>query len=120
MIRELTRSERAAIRKLVTSLCANYDPIYGCLPLDEECYMLAKHWTGALCRHFREAVLPNNPILESALSGKGQRIAVCPVCGREFAVHGRKLYCSDRCALVVHRKQQRRHMQRKRGGGVDK
>lgn len=29
--RELTRNERAAIRKLVTGMCANYDSEYGCL-----------------------------------------------------------------------------------------
>ena len=33
--RELTRSERAAIRRLVTGLCANYDEREKlCLPLD--------------------------------------------------------------------------------------
>ena len=31
--RELTRAERTAIRKLVTSMCANYDKEYGCLLL---------------------------------------------------------------------------------------
>lgn len=30
--RELTREEKAVIRKLVTGLCANYDREYGCLP----------------------------------------------------------------------------------------
>ncbi len=34
MSRELTRQEKAAIRKLVTKWCANYDKDYGCLPLD--------------------------------------------------------------------------------------
>lgn len=58
MARELTREEKAAIRKLVTRLCANYDRDVGCLPLDCPCYMLEKCWTGALCRYFREAVLP--------------------------------------------------------------
>ena len=49
--RELTRSERAAIRRLVTSLCANYDcQDKLCLPLDCPCYMLNKWWTGAFCR----------------------------------------------------------------------
>lgn len=39
--RELTRSERAAIRRLVTGLCANYDEREKlCLPLDCPCYML--------------------------------------------------------------------------------
>ena len=36
-------------------MCANYDREYGCLPLDCECYMLGKCWTGAYCRYFREA-----------------------------------------------------------------
>lgn len=46
MCRELTRDERKGIRKLVTEVCANYDRDYGCLPLDCECYMLGKCWTG--------------------------------------------------------------------------
>lgn len=66
MARELTREEKRAIHKLVKSLCANYDKDYGCLPLDCPCYMLGKCWTGALCRYFREAVLPADPALEAA------------------------------------------------------
>ena len=48
MSRELTREEKRSIRKLVFSLCANYDREYGCLPLDGPCYMLGKCWTGHL------------------------------------------------------------------------
>jgi len=47
--RELTRKEKAAIRSLVVKWCANYDREMGCLPLDCECYMLGKCWTGAYC-----------------------------------------------------------------------
>ena len=61
-MRELTREEKAAIRSLVVKWCANYDREMGCLPLDCECYMLGKCWTGAYCRYFREAVLPLNPV----------------------------------------------------------
>ena len=32
--RELTGREKQRIKKLVTSLCANYDKEYGCPPLD--------------------------------------------------------------------------------------
>ena len=67
MSRELTREEKAAIRSLVVKWCANYDRECGCLPLDCECYMLGKCWTGAYCRYFREAVLPLDPALEAAL-----------------------------------------------------
>ena len=42
MARELTREEKAAIRKLVTRLCANYDRDMGCVALDGSCYMLEK------------------------------------------------------------------------------
>ena len=71
--RELTRAERAAIRKLVKRWCANYDPEYGCLPLGCECYMLNKWWTDAYCRYFREAVLPLAPELARALSCPGHK-----------------------------------------------
>lgn len=86
--RELTRSERAAIRKLVVNLCANYDDQAKiCLPLDCPCYMLNKWWTGALCRYFANAVLPVDPALESALTGNdtSQRQKRCPVCGKPIS-----------------------------------
>ena len=52
--RELTRSERAAIRRLVTGLCANYDErekssAFPGLPL---LYASINGWTGGLCRYF--------------------------------------------------------------------
>ena len=89
MSRELTREEKAAIRSLVVKWCANYDRECGCLPLDCECYMLGKCWTGAYCRYFRESVLPLDPALEAA------------------------------CAKKAHRRQQREYMRKKRGWGVD-
>ena len=49
MGRELTRTEKTAIRRLVSKWCANYDRDCGCLPLDCECYMFGKCWTGAYC-----------------------------------------------------------------------
>lgn len=49
MARELTREEKAKIRKLVTKWCANYDKECGCLPLDCECYMLGKWKCQEMC-----------------------------------------------------------------------
>lgn len=117
MSRELTREEKAAIRRLVTSLCANYDREQGCLPLECECYMLGKCWTGAYCRYFREAVLPTDPVLEAALTTEGPPpdSRPCPVCGAAFLPDGRQRYCSAACAKAAHRKQQRAHMRKKRG-----
>ena len=89
MSRELTRQEKAAIRSLVKRWCANYDKDVGCLPLDCECYMLGKCWTGAYCRYFRSAVLPLDPVLERSLTV--ERITEtrpCPVCGRAFSRTG--------------------------------
>ena len=87
MARELTREEKRAIRALVTKWCANYDKEYGCLPLECECYMFGKCWTGAYCRYFQEAVLPLDPALESALLTEGPRpeFKPCPVCGGPVA-----------------------------------
>ncbi len=73
MSRELTRKEKTAIRSLVVTWCANYDREYGCLPLDSDCYMLGKCWTGSYCRYFRESVLPLDPALEVALISEGPR-----------------------------------------------
>ena len=117
MARELTREEKAAIRKLVTRLCANYDRDVGCLPLDCPCYMLEKCWTGALCRYFREAVLPLDPALEAALLTEGPRpeCKPCPICGRAVPVDGRMAYCSEACARTALRRQKRDYMRRKRG-----
>ena len=118
MSRELTREEKAAIRALVVKWCANYDREYGCLPLNRECYMLGKCWTGAYCRYFREAVLPLDPLLEAALSGQGPapETRPCPVCGRPFMQEGRQVYCSTKCAEIARRKRQRGYMRKRRLG----
>ena len=84
MGRELTRTEKAAIRRLVSKWCANYDRDCGCLPLDCECYMFGKCWTGAYCRYFREAVLPLDPALEAALLAEGPRPCGEPSTGIVF------------------------------------
>ena len=117
MSRELTREEKAAIRALVVKWCANYDREYGCLPLNCECYMLGKCWTGAYCRYFREAVLPLNPALEAALSAQGPapETRPCPVCGRPALLDGRRRYCSEACARAALREQKRAYMRKRRG-----
>jgi hypothetical protein len=115
--RELTRNERAAIRKLVTGMCANYDAEYGCLPLDYgRCYMLDKWWTGAYCKYFRNAVLPLDPVLEAVLTdGAEPDKRLCSVCGQAiYADNNRGKYC-DVCAGAVRRKRQREYMRKKRG-----
>lgn len=114
--RELSREEKRAIRKLVTSMCANFDKEYGCLPLDCECYMLGKCWTGAYCRYFQNAVLPLNPALELALtSATPAEMRSCTICGKAFPQDGKRAYCSDACTSLARRKRQRDYMRQKRG-----
>ena len=121
LARELTREEKRVIRALMTKWCANYDRECGCLPPDCECYMLGKCWTGALCRYFREAVLPLDPALEAVLLTEGPRpdFKICPICGGPVAPDRRLAYCSAACAKKAHRRQQREYMRKKRGWGVD-
>lgn len=118
--RELTRNERAAIRRLVTGMCANYDAEYGCLPLDCSCYMLHKWWTGAYCKYFRDAVLPLDPVLEAALTGKNATAShkICPVCGAAYLPVTSQAYCSEACRAAGQREADRhRKRERRRNKG---
>ena len=102
--RELTGREKQRIKKLVTSLCANYDKEYGCLPLDCGCPMLGICFTNsALCRYFRKSVLPEDAALEAVFT----QIPTthCKQCGKLFPTDGKRVYCSQHCAEEARRKQ---------------
>ena len=117
--RELTRQERAAIRKQVTELCANYDSQdKSCRPLDCPCYMLDKCWTGSLCRYFQEAVLGADPALQSALTGEdsSMRQKKCPVCGKAYLPVTSQAYCSAVCRAYARRESERERKRRERLG----
>lgn len=117
--RELTRAERAAIRRLVGH-CVNYDSTEKiCLPLDCPCYMLNKWWTGSLCRYFREALLPTDPELETSITGQdtSQRQKTCPVCGKAYLPTTSQAYCSDACRVYARRKAERERKRRERQKG---
>jgi hypothetical protein len=117
--RELTRAERSAIKKLVKDLCANYDHEYGCLPLDDNCYMICGvgYTNTAMCRYFRESVLPTDPALEAVLTGnEAIETRLCGICGGVFPADGKKAYCSDACVGEAHRKRNKENMRKKRGG----
>lgn len=103
--RELTGGEKRRIRKkLVTSLCANYDKEYGCLPLDSECYMFGICYTNsAMCKYFHNAVLPNDTELESVFAHTPTTI--CKQCGEPFPIDGKRVYCSESCAEEARRQQ---------------
>lgn len=114
--RELTRHERATIRRLIVGMCANYDGEHCCLPLDYgRCYMLDKWWTGCYCKYFEKAVLPLNPILESTLTGQSYLSRkACPVCSNVFLPVTSQTYCSERCRDEGNRRRSRERMRKKR------
>ena len=105
--RELTGREKQRIKKLVTSLCANYDKEYGCLPLDCDCPMLGICFTNsALCRYFRKSVLPEDAGLEAVFT----QISTthCKQCGKPFPTDGKRVYSHSAVPkkLAVSRQQQ--------------
>lgn len=120
--RELTRAEMTAVKKLVKNLCANYDYEYGCLPLDDACYMLygVAYNCSALCRYFRNAVLPNDPALEAVFLGMEKvETEPCAFCGKEFVTRGKRDYCSSACQKEANRKNTRERMRKQRNAGSD-
>lgn len=101
--RELTGREKQRIKKLVTSLCANYDKEYGCLPLDCDCPMLGICFTNsALCRYFRKSVLPEDAGLEAVFTQTPT--THCKQCGKPFPTDGKRVYCLPK-KLAVSRPQ---------------
>ena len=102
--RELTGREKQRIKKLITSLCANHDKEYGCLPLDYECPMFGICYTNsALCSYFRKSVLPEDAELEAVFTQTPT--THCKQCGKPFPTDGKRVYCSQRCAEEARRKQ---------------
>ena len=102
--RELTGREKQRIKKLVTSLCANYDKEYGCLPLDCNCPMLGICFTNsALCRYFRKSVLPEDAGLKAVFTQTPT--THCKQCGKPFPTDGKRVHCSKRCAEEARCKQ---------------
>ena len=106
-VRELTAREKQQIARLVKERCANYleeDFFTGCLPLDCDCPMLNKAYCGnSMCRYFRESILPNDPELETVLTGVAAKR--CKHCGKPFPAKGRQMYCSVKCRDAAQRKQ---------------
>lgn len=75
------------------------------IPLTEISYSL-------LCKYFRNAVLPAEPMLEANILGT--RLDRCVSCGASILKKGnRKKYC-DRCAVRAYKKQQAEYAHRKR------
>jgi len=107
--RKLSKSERRALQSMVNEWCANFDRGNRlCLPKDKPCIMIAETCARCLCKYFRESVLPDNPVLEAALTRKTVETKQCPVCEKAFApVGNRSTYCSEECRAKGARKKER-------------
>lgn len=114
--RELTKKEKAKIRRLVAAQCTCFDEKEGCLPLDGGCYMCTIGFRDSpLCGYFQKCVLPLDPEVQAIWSGNGIRI--CKKCGKLFPRNGKKIYCSKQCAASEHRKQIRISVRKYRNNG---
>lgn len=115
---ELSKREKASIHNLVTQECANYDPEYGCLPLDGECYMKTIGYSDSpICPYFKQCVLPLNPDLEARLIGGN--IGTCKLCGKRYLKVGKIQYCSQACREEAKRRNGRERVRRHRNNKGD-
>lgn len=114
----LTAKQQAQVRRLV-KCCCNHDS-GKCLLLDDgmPCVCPQSVSDRLVCRHFRWAVLPEDPELEAAILRKRPTLR-CQICGTAFtAGSNRAKYCRE-CASRVHTRQ-KTAAARKRRSGVDK
>lgn len=111
--RELTKTEKKKISQLVTKECANYDPEYGCLPVDGECYMKTIGFTySPLCRYFQQCVLPLDAEVMNIFFKK--ETETCRYCGNLFPKDGKAKYCSEACRTKAAKRSGRIRNQRYR------
>ena len=114
MLPRMKPEQRKRTGALIRAACCNYDS-GNCICLDDVC---AQMISGSLCcRWFRWAVLPQDALLESSLTGSAEAKR-CAVCGKIFAPNSnRAKYCPD-CARAV-RRRQKTESERRRRSGVD-
>ena len=114
MLPRMKPEQRKRTGALIRAACCNYDS-GNCICLDDVC---AQMISGSLCcRWFRWAVLPQDALLESSLTGSAEAKR-CAVCGKLFVPNSnRAKYCTD-CARTVHRRQ-KTESERRRRSSVD-
>ena len=113
MLPRLTPKQRQRSNALIKRLCANYDN-GNCLALDdgEPCACVQSISYSLLCKYFRKAVLPAEPLLEADIFGT--RFEKCVSCGAPIIKKGnRKKYC-EKCAQRAYKAPQAEYARRKR------
>ena len=113
MLPQMTGRQRYRANALIKKLCANY--IDGnCLLLDdgESCVCVQSISYSLLCKYFRNAVLPADPVLEAEILGTHPE--KCVSCGKPIIKKGnRKKYC-EKCAEIIYKRQQAEYARKKR------
>lgn len=113
MLPRLTPKQRQRANAQIKRLCANYDN-GNCLALDdgEPCACVQSISYSLLCKYFRKAVLPAEPLLEADILGT--HFEKCVSCGTPIIKKGnRKKYC-EKCAQRAYKAQQAEYARRKR------
>ena len=109
----MTRAQRKRASSLIRRECCNCDG-GNCLALDdgEPCACVQSISYSLLCKYFRKAVLPAEPLLEADILGT--RFEKCVSCGTPIIQKGnRKKYC-EKCAQRAYKAQQAEYARRKR------
>ena len=102
MLPRLTPKQRQRANALIKRLCANYDN-GNCLALDdgESCICVQSISYSLLCKYFRKAVLPAEPLLKADILGT--RFEKCVSCGAPIIKKcNRKKYC-EKCAQKAYK-----------------
>lgn len=109
--KELSASEKRAIRRCVKQECSLYDTEYGCLALSTSCYTFSiGYTTSPLCRYFEESILPIHGDLLKMLHRSSTK--ACPICGRYFPLKKHQLYCSEKCSAAARKRKARERVRR--------
>lgn len=109
--KELSASEKRAIRRCVKQECSLYDAEYGCLALNTSCYMFSIGFpTSPLCRYFEESILLIHGDLLKTFHRSSAK--ACPICGRYFPLKKHQLYCSEKCAAIARKRSTKERVQR--------
>ena len=100
--RRISQTQMPAIRRLVRQ-CCNFDNGY-CLALDEGdgCACVQSYSCSLLCKWFREAVLPLDPVLEASLLGGTTKR--CAICGETFVPGSNRAKYCPACSREQRRK----------------
>ena len=109
----MTPAQRKQAASLIRRECCNCED-GNCLALDdgEPCACVHSISYSLLCKYFRKAVLPAEPLLEADILGT--RFEKCVSCGAPIIKKGnRKKYC-EKCAQRAYKAQQAEYARRKR------